>query len=53
MAQLDVQQKLEILADAAKYDASVSKETEDSVEAYADWRREGPDVRVPSPWPIS
>ena len=31
---------------AAKYDASVSKETDDSAEAYADWRAEGPDVRV-------
>jgi uncharacterized cupin superfamily protein len=37
---------------AAKYDASVSKETDDSAEAYADWRAEGPDVRVPNPWPL-
>ena len=35
---------------AAKYDASVSKETDDPAEAYADWRAEGPDVRVPNPW---
>ena len=35
---------------AAKYDASVSKETDDPAEAYADWRAEGPDVPVPNPW---
>jgi uncharacterized cupin superfamily protein len=35
---------------AAKYGASVSKETHDPAEAYADWRAEGPDVRVPNPW---
>ena len=37
---------------AAKYGASVSKETDDSAEAYADWRAEGPDSRVPNPWPF-
>jgi uncharacterized cupin superfamily protein len=31
---------------AAKYDASVSKETDDPAEAYADWRAECPDGRV-------
>ena len=35
---------------AARYGASVSKETDDPAEAYADWRAEGPDVRVPNPW---
>jgi uncharacterized cupin superfamily protein len=35
---------------AAAYGASVSKETVDPAEAYADWRAEGPDVRVPNPW---
>ena len=34
---------------AAKYDASVSQETDDPMEAYADWRAEGPDVPVPNP----
>ena len=37
---------------AARYGASVSKDTDDSAEAYADWRAEGPDVRVPNPWPL-
>ena len=37
---------------AARYGASVSKETDDPAEAYADWRAEGPDVRVPNPWPF-
>src|SRR5205814_7136435 len=36
---------------AAKYGASVSKETDDPAEAYADWRAEGPDIPVPNPWP--
>ena len=35
---------------AAKYGASVSKETDDPAEAYADWRAEGPDALVPNPW---
>ncbi|HKV68465.1 MAG TPA: hypothetical protein VJN72_10280 [Gaiellales bacterium] len=34
---------------AAKYDASVSRETDDPMEAYADWRAEGPDLPVPHP----
>jgi len=37
---------------AARYGASVSTDTDDSAEAYADWRAEGPDVRVPNPWPL-
>ncbi len=36
---------------AAKYDASVSRDTDDPAEAYADWRAEGADVQVPNPWP--
>ena len=36
---------------AATYDASVSRETDDPAEAYADWRAEGPDAPVPNPWP--
>lgn len=39
-------------ATAARYGASVSKETNDPAEAYADWRAEGPDVSVANPWPI-
>lgn len=35
---------------AARYGASVSKETNDPEEAYADWRAEGPDTAVPNPW---
>jgi uncharacterized cupin superfamily protein len=37
---------------AAKYDASVTKETDDPDEAYAEWRQE---LRVPieNPWPLS
>jgi hypothetical protein len=35
---------------AAKHDASVSRATDDPAEAYADWRAEGPDVRVPNPF---
>jgi uncharacterized cupin superfamily protein len=38
---------------AARYGASVSSETADPAEAYADWRAEGPDIRVPNPWPSS
>ena len=34
---------------AAKYDASVSRATDDPAEAYADWRAVGPDVAVPNP----
>jgi uncharacterized cupin superfamily protein len=37
---------------AAKYGASVSSDTDDSAEAYADWRAEGPDFPVPNPWPV-
>jgi uncharacterized cupin superfamily protein len=37
---------------AAKYGASVSKETDDPAEAYADWYAEGPDARVPNPLPF-
>ena len=35
---------------AAAYDASVASETDDPVEAYADWRREERRP-IPSPWP--
>ena len=34
---------------AARYGASVSTETDDPTEAYADWRAEGPDHAVPNP----
>ena len=37
---------------AAKYGASVSSDTDDSAEAYADWRAEGPDFPVLNPWPV-
>jgi uncharacterized cupin superfamily protein len=36
---------------AARYDASVSRETDDVAEAYADWRRE-PWTPVANPWPL-
>lgn len=36
---------------AAKYDASVSSETDEPAEAYADWRQE-PWSEVPNPWPL-
>lgn len=36
---------------AAKYDASVTTETDAPAEAYADWRRE-PWRPTPSPWPL-
>jgi uncharacterized cupin superfamily protein len=36
---------------AAKYDASVTSETDEPAEAYADWRRE-PSRPTPSPWPL-
>jgi uncharacterized cupin superfamily protein len=36
---------------AARYDASVSRATDDPAEAYADWRRE-PVTSVPNPWPL-
>ena len=39
-------------ATAARYGASVSVETDDPEEAYADWRAEGPDTQVPNPWPL-
>lgn len=35
---------------AARYGASVTQETNDPSEAYADWYAEGPDRRVPNPW---
>ena len=35
---------------AAKYDASVTRETDDPAEAYADWRQE-PWREAPNPWP--
>lgn len=35
---------------AARYGASVSEDTDDPAQAYADWRAEGPDVAVPNPW---
>ena len=37
---------------AARYGASVSTETDDPAEAYAEWRAEGPDAPVPNPWPF-
>jgi len=37
---------------AAKYDASVTEETDQPKEAYADWHQEGEAVRVPNPWPL-
>jgi uncharacterized cupin superfamily protein len=36
---------------AAKYDASVTTETDEPAEAYADWRQE-PWRPTPSPWPL-
>jgi uncharacterized cupin superfamily protein len=36
---------------AAKYDASVKRETDDVDEAYADWRQE-PRRPTPNPWPL-
>ncbi len=36
---------------AAKYDASVTKPTDEPAEAYADWRRE-PHHPVPNPFPL-
>jgi uncharacterized cupin superfamily protein len=36
---------------AAKYDASVTKATDDPAEAYADWRRE-PRRPTRNPWPL-
>jgi uncharacterized cupin superfamily protein len=38
-------------ATAAKYDASVTRETEDPGEAYADWRQE-PRRPIDNPWPL-
>jgi uncharacterized cupin superfamily protein len=38
---------------AARYGASVTKETDDPEEAYADWRAEGPDTPVANPWPLT
>ena len=37
---------------AARHGASMSKATDDPVEAYADWRAQGPDGPVPNPWPF-
>ena len=36
---------------AAKYDASVTEETDEPAEAYADWRRESWEP-APNPWPL-
>src|SRR5947209_13857824 len=36
---------------AAKYDASVSQETDHPKQAYADWREVQPPNPVPNPWP--
>ena len=36
---------------AAKYGASVTKATDDPVEAYAEWRRD-PIAPTPNPWPL-
>jgi len=36
---------------AAKYDASVSRATDDPEEAYADWRKQ-PRTPTPNPWPL-
>ena len=36
---------------AAKYDASVTKATDEPAEAYADWRQE-PWRQAPNPWPL-
>ena len=36
---------------AARYDASVTQETDKPAEAYADWRRE-PRRPTPNPWPL-
>jgi uncharacterized cupin superfamily protein len=37
---------------AATYGASVSRETDDPAQAYADWRAEGPREEVRNPWPL-
>jgi uncharacterized cupin superfamily protein len=37
---------------AAKYDASVTRATDEPAEAYADWRQE-PWRPVPNPWPLA
>jgi hypothetical protein len=36
---------------AAKYDASVTRDTDDAAEAYADWSHE-PRRPIPNPWPL-
>ncbi len=36
---------------AAKYDASVTRATDEPAEAYADWRKE-PRSQTPNPWPL-
>src|SRR5665213_3417466 len=36
---------------AAKYDASVTRATDEPTEAYADWRKE-PRSKTPNPWPL-
>jgi uncharacterized cupin superfamily protein len=37
---------------AANYGASVSEDTDDPAQAYADWRAETPRVPVTNPWPL-
>jgi uncharacterized cupin superfamily protein len=37
---------------AARYGASVSEETDDPAQAYADWLTEMPDANIPNPWPV-
>jgi uncharacterized cupin superfamily protein len=37
---------------AARYGASVSEETDDPAQAYADWLTEMPDAKIPNPWPV-
>jgi uncharacterized cupin superfamily protein len=36
---------------AARYDASVTRATDEPAKAYADWRQE-PDRPIPTPWPL-
>jgi uncharacterized cupin superfamily protein len=36
---------------AARYDASVTRQTDDPAEAYADWRQEARRP-IPNPWPL-
>ena len=37
---------------AAKYDASVARETDESAQAYADWLAETPPAPMRNPWPL-